>query len=48
MKYFAHETAVIDAGCQIGEGVKIWHYWRQLQYWTKCGCISAGYFREEC
>jgi len=26
MKYFAHETAVIDAGCQIGEGVKIWHF----------------------
>lgn len=26
MKYFAHETAVIDAGCQIGEDVKIWHF----------------------
>ena len=25
-KYFAHETAVIDEGCQIGEGVKIWHF----------------------
>ncbi len=24
--YFAHETAVIDAGCQIGEGTKIWHF----------------------
>jgi len=24
--YFAHETAVIDEGCQIGEGVKIWHF----------------------
>lgn len=24
--YFAHETAVIDAGCTIGEGSKIWHF----------------------
>jgi UDP-2-acetamido-3-amino-2,3-dideoxy-glucuronate N-acetyltransferase len=26
MGYFAHETAVIDEGCQIGEGTKIWHF----------------------
>lgn len=26
MSYFAHETAVIDEGCQIGEGTKIWHF----------------------
>ncbi len=26
MNYFSHETAVIDEGCQIGEGVKIWHF----------------------
>jgi UDP-2-acetamido-3-amino-2,3-dideoxy-glucuronate N-acetyltransferase len=25
-KYFAHETAVIDEGCEIAEGVKIWHF----------------------
>ena len=25
-KYFAHETAVIDQGCTIGEGTKIWHF----------------------
>lgn len=25
-KYFAHETAVIDKGCRIGEGTKIWHF----------------------
>jgi len=25
-KYFAHPTAVIDEGCIIGEGVKIWHF----------------------
>lgn len=24
--YFAHETAVIDPDCQIGEGTKIWHF----------------------
>lgn len=24
--YFAHETAVIDAGCKIGNGTKIWHF----------------------
>lgn len=24
--YFAHETAVIDDGCDIGEGTKIWHF----------------------
>lgn len=24
--YFAHETAVIDEGCKIGEGTKIWHF----------------------
>ena len=25
-QYFAHPTAVIDEGCQIGEGTKIWHF----------------------
>ena len=25
-KYFAHETAVIDDGAEIGAGVKIWHF----------------------
>ena len=24
--YFAHETAVIDEGCKIGAGTKIWHF----------------------
>lgn len=24
--YFAHESAVIDDGCEIGNGVKIWHF----------------------
>lgn len=26
MNYFVHETAVIDEGCQIGAGTKIWHF----------------------
>lgn len=26
MGYFAHETALVDAGCTIGEGTKIWHF----------------------
>jgi UDP-2-acetamido-3-amino-2,3-dideoxy-glucuronate N-acetyltransferase len=26
MDYFAHETAVIDEGCQIGKGTRIWHF----------------------
>ena len=25
-EYFAHETAVIDEGCQIGKGTRIWHF----------------------
>lgn len=24
--YFSHETAIIDEGCQIGAGTKIWHF----------------------
>ncbi len=26
MDYFAHETAVIDENCEIGQGTKIWHF----------------------
>ncbi|MDX5325806.1 MAG: N-acetyltransferase [Bacteroidota bacterium] len=26
MSYFAHPTAVIDEGAQIGEGTRIWHF----------------------
>jgi UDP-2-acetamido-3-amino-2,3-dideoxy-glucuronate N-acetyltransferase len=25
-EYFAHPTAVIDEGCKIGKGAKIWHF----------------------
>jgi UDP-2-acetamido-3-amino-2,3-dideoxy-glucuronate N-acetyltransferase len=26
MSYYAHESAIIDDGCQIGNGTKIWHF----------------------
>lgn len=26
MSYYSHPTAVIDEGCTIGDGVKIWHF----------------------
>lgn len=29
--YFAHETAVIDQGCSIGKGTKIWHFSHIMQ-----------------
>jgi UDP-2-acetamido-3-amino-2,3-dideoxy-glucuronate N-acetyltransferase len=25
-EYFAHETAIVDPGCKIGSGTKIWHF----------------------
>jgi UDP-2-acetamido-3-amino-2,3-dideoxy-glucuronate N-acetyltransferase len=25
-EYYAHETAVIDEGCTIGKGTKVWHF----------------------
>ena len=25
-RYFAHETAVLDEGCQIGDDSRIWHF----------------------
>jgi len=34
MGYYAHETAVIDDGCNIGEGTKIWHFTHIMS-----GCI---------
>ncbi|MCC8142590.1 MAG: N-acetyltransferase [Tannerellaceae bacterium] len=30
-KYYAHETAVIDADCTIGEGTRIWHFSHIMQ-----------------
>ena len=31
MSYFTHHTAVIDEGCQIGSGTKIWHFSHIMQ-----------------
>ena len=31
MNYFAHDTAVVDEGCQIGSGSKIWHFSHIMQ-----------------
>lgn len=25
-KYFVHPSSIVDEGCEIGEGVKIWHF----------------------
>jgi UDP-2-acetamido-3-amino-2,3-dideoxy-glucuronate N-acetyltransferase len=32
--YFAHPTAIIDAGCEIGEGTKIWHFCHIMPHCT--------------
>jgi len=32
-KYTAHPTAIVDEGCEIGEGTKIWHFSHIM---TKC------------
>lgn len=37
--YFSHETAVIDPGCTIGKGTRIWHFSHVMP-----GCIIG----EEC
>ena len=30
-EYFAHQTAIIDKGCKIGKGTKIWHFSHIMQ-----------------
>lgn len=39
MAYFAHETAVIDKDCVIGDGTKIWHF---------CHIMSESIIGENC
>lgn len=34
INYFAHSTAVIDEGCSIGRGTKIWHFTHVMN-----GCV---------
>lgn len=36
LPYFAHETAIVDEGCDIGKGTKIWHFSHVLKG-TKIG-----------
>lgn len=42
MNYFAHETAVIDEGCKIGEGVKIWHFSHIMPNCVIGNCCNIG------
>lgn len=39
MKYFTHETTIVDEGCTIGEGTKIWHF---------CHIITGTSIGENC
>ncbi|MEZ4749002.1 MAG: Gfo/Idh/MocA family oxidoreductase [Calditrichia bacterium] len=36
LPYFVHDTAMVDKGCEIGEGTKIWHY-SHVQSGSKLG-----------
>lgn len=38
MEYFAHETAVIDTDCKIGNGTKIWHFSHVMS-----GCVIGDH-----
>jgi UDP-2-acetamido-3-amino-2,3-dideoxy-glucuronate N-acetyltransferase len=40
--YYAHETAIIDEGCTIGEGVKIWHFSHVMPNCTIGGKCNIG------
>ncbi|MFI5148909.1 MAG: acyltransferase [Bacteroidia bacterium] len=36
--YYVHPTAIVDPGCQIGQGVKIWHFSHLMP-----GCILGDH-----
>ncbi|MDL2244432.1 N-acetyltransferase [Parabacteroides sp. OttesenSCG-928-J18] len=36
--YFAHETAVVDNGCRIGDGTRIWHFSHIME-----GCVIGNF-----
>lgn len=36
--YYAHPTAIIDEGCKIGKGTKIWHFSHIMS-----GCVIGAY-----
>ena len=40
--YFAHETAVIDEGCEIGKGTKIWHFSHIMSHCKIGGNCNLG------
>ena len=40
--YFAHETAVIDEGCTIGQGTKIWHFSHVMKGAIIGECCNIG------
>ena len=42
MNYFAHETAVIDEGCEIGNGTKIWHFSHIMSGCSIGECCNIG------
>ena len=42
MEYFSHETAVIDAGCTIGKGTKIWHFSHIMSDCKIGNCCNIG------
>ncbi len=39
MDYFVHKTAVVDTGCKIGKGTKIWHF---------CHLMATAVIGENC
>jgi UDP-2-acetamido-3-amino-2,3-dideoxy-glucuronate N-acetyltransferase len=41
-QYFSHETAVIDEGCIIGKGTKIWHFSHIMTNCTIGACCNLG------
>ena len=40
-EYFAHTTAIIDEGCKIGKGAKIWHFSHIMLTSYNCGKIAT-------
>jgi UDP-2-acetamido-3-amino-2,3-dideoxy-glucuronate N-acetyltransferase len=41
-EYFAHETSIIDDGCHIGSGTKIWHFSHLMPNCTLCENCNIG------
>lgn len=41
-EYFAHETAVIDEGCSIGKGTRIWHFSHIMNNCVIGECCNIG------